>query len=108
MVRDGTCSVCGPVPVRPTGWVRRNGARQSRGYDQAWLDLRQAFLDAELIRSGGVLVCGLCHQPITSGRVHVDHKEPFHGLNDPRRLDIANLRACHARCHMQRTAQSKG
>lgn len=107
LVRDGACSVCGPVPQRPSGWQRANGSRQSRGYDQAWLELRQAFLAAERARCGGVLVCGICGEPITKGPVHVDHKEPFQGLDDPRRLDVTNLRACHARCHMRRTAQDQ-
>lgn len=111
VVRDDVCSVCGPV-VR-TGWKedRWRGSRIERGYDQAWLDLRRAFIEqkteeAALLGLSAYPMCDLCKRPVDVVReIHVDHIEPFDGVDDPRRLDIRNLRIMHMRCHMQRTAR---
>lgn len=49
-------------------------------------------------------LCALCGKPV-EGQIHVDHIIPFHGLDDPLRLNKANLRIMDKRCHMQRTAK---
>jgi len=53
-------------------------------------------------------ICELCQKPVEQrAEIHVDHIVPFTGLDDPKRLDLANLRLTHRRCHMQRTARSR-
>jgi hypothetical protein len=106
IVRDNICSHCGPI--RTTGWSNDNGSRQQRGYDDAWLALRAEFIrekQREAIESGLSLfpICSACNKPIR-GQVHVDHVRAFDGVDDPLRLDLANLRAMHPSCHMRHTA----
>lgn len=108
IVCDDVCSKCGPIK---RGWHRTTkGSRQSRGYDNSWLKVRAAFVQnafIEAISKGVYPMCQLCNKPIVSERnVHVDHINGFKGLYDPQRLNVANLRMVHARCHMQRTAKA--
>jgi len=49
-------------------------------------------------------ICELCNKPVMA-ELHVDHIEPFEGIDDPRRLDMENLRVTHMRCHMRHTAK---
>lgn len=87
-----------------TGFSRTDGLSSSaRGYGADWRRVRAEVLRAEphcrMCRGAGLLV------PATD----VDHIAPFHGLEDPRRLDRANLRPLCAPCHRTRTArQSHG
>jgi len=51
-------------------------------------------------------ICELCRRPVENVKeIHVDHITPFVGPDDPRRLDMDNLRVTHMRCHMARTAK---
>lgn len=87
-----------------TGFVRTDGrSAAARGYDGAWRRLRLRILADE----------PLCRFCCAEGRVtpatDVDHITPFRGLDDPRRLDPANLRPLCRLHHLQRTArQSHG
>ena len=103
LVRDGVCSVCGPV--RTTGWKDRNGSRQSRGYDNAWLKLRAALIEQRRIEQGGAVLCQDCQTPI-SGKIHADHKEAFSGIGDPKRLDPDNIVLLCEGCHMRKTVRA--
>ena len=52
--------------------------------------------------------CTFCGEDIEDLRdVHVHHREPFQGLDDPRRLDVNNLRVTHKSCHMRGTAEQR-
>ncbi len=104
LVRDGVCSVCGPV--RRSGWENKNGSRQSRGYDQAWIDLRAAIIKQHMAEHGGAVVCEDCQLPIV-GQVNADHRKPFAGLDDPLRLDPENIALTCTRCHMRKTQRDK-
>jgi 5-methylcytosine-specific restriction endonuclease McrA len=101
LIADGVCSGCGPVH----GWTHSTSASR-RGYDKAWEALR-AELIREASRQAAVAGelwprCALCGNPMR-GEIHADHIEPFNGPGDPRRLDPANVRLVHRRCHMART-----
>jgi hypothetical protein len=53
-------------------------------------------------------ICKLCNEPIEDEReIHVDHIEAFNGPDDPLRLDKANTRVTHLRCHMRHTARQR-
>jgi 5-methylcytosine-specific restriction enzyme A len=97
LIRGEACTVCGPRPKH--GWRDDRGTRQERGYDAAWMRLRQAHL----------MEHPLCEQCKANGRItparHVDHIEEFCGLDDLKRLDPANLRSLCVRCHMAKTAK---
>jgi hypothetical protein len=105
LVRDGACSVCGPVST--SGWKAHGeqGTRQERGYDAAWYRLRAAVIEERLIEGGGVVICELCGRPIVGEPIHADHRVPFRGLADPLRLDPGNVRLSHETCHMRHTAR---
>jgi 5-methylcytosine-specific restriction endonuclease McrA len=109
-VRDAVCSRCGP---HRRGWLKKNGSRQSRGYDEAWQKLRARFINQrrrEAIEAGLSLfpICEFCGNPIDRAKdIHVDHVQPFRTLADPARLDPANLRIAHSRCHMSHTARTQ-
>jgi len=90
-----TCTVCG---VRPTWrWRTDRGTRTERGYDNAWLRLRNAKLHED----------PLCEHCLARGEteeaVEVDHIRPFRGRDDPLRLDWANLQSLCAKCHKTKT-----
>ena len=103
LVREGQCSRCGPVVK--TGFTHKT-SRQSRGYGADWFRLRMNVIKRRLLAAGGVIRCELCNEAIINESIHADHREPFHGLDDPRRLDPSNIRLSHRRCHMQRTRDS--
>jgi len=107
VVRDGTCSVCGPVKAK-TGWRDDRGTRQERGYDKAWRAVRAEAIRRNEERNGGVCVCVLCGEPIWNRKeIHADHVVPFCGLGDPLRLDVDNVAVQHFRCHMRKTAKQR-
>jgi 5-methylcytosine-specific restriction protein A len=87
-----------------TGFTRTDGlSAAARGYDAAWRRVRLVVLNAE----------PLCRFCTAEGRVtaatDVDHIKAFHGLADPLRLALGNLRPLCRPCHMQRTArQARG
>lgn len=108
IIRDNVCSGCGPVPKR--GWQSENrGTRHDRGYDSAWVKLRELFVQEkrlEAIMDGRSPhpICELCDRPIKKVReIHVDHVTPFKGRLDPLRLAKHNLRLVHRLCHMIHT-----
>ncbi len=83
-----------------SGFQRDDGrSSTARGYGADWRRVRQRLLEAE----------PLCRSCAAEGRVtpatDVDHIEPFTGVQDPRRLDVANLRPLCRPCHMARTAR---
>jgi len=83
-----------------TRW-RHTATRQARGYGADWQRVRRAVLDAEPL-------CRMCQ---AVGRVtaatEVDHIAGFDGLDDPRRLDVSNLRPLCTPCHRSRTARQQ-
>lgn len=97
IVRGGVCSGCGPV--KRHGW-KHTQTRQQRGYDAAWLRLRDRYIAEH----------PLCEQCEAEGRItiaeQVDHIREFAGRDDPLRLDWGNLRSLCERCHMTKTARS--
>lgn len=108
VVRDDRCSHCGPV--RRSTFGQPSGSTE-RGYGADWRAARaRAIAGATLAaRAAGFAgpLCALCRRPITGESIHVDHVRPFTSGRDPLRLDAANLRVAHARCHMQRTARQR-
>jgi 5-methylcytosine-specific restriction endonuclease McrA len=101
-VRGGVCSVCGPRAG--TGW-QHTATRQARGYDAAWYRLRARVIEQRRLAGGGIVLCEECGLPIVGGQIHGDHLVPFHGLDDPLRLDARNVRLAHKQCHMRKTAK---
>lgn len=87
----GRCAGC-----RRTAEQTRGSAAQ-RGYDWAWQQTRQAFLDAHpFCDSPGCLTIA----------TDVDHRDGL-GPHGPRGHDWSNLRPlCHA-CHSKRTARDQ-
>jgi 5-methylcytosine-specific restriction endonuclease McrA len=53
----------------------------------------------------------LCQSCLEQGRLEparqVDHRIPFHGLADPRRLDPVNLMSLCTVCHMSKTNRDR-
>lgn len=78
----------------------RAGARK-RGYDARWERLREEHLNKEPL-------CRACaHLGRVTAATDVDHIIPFHGLNDPLRLDDRNLQSlCHSH-HSIKTHEDK-
>ncbi len=114
IIREDVCSRCGPV--KRWGWKddRERGTRQDRGYDEAWLRTRKAFIEQKTREAAvaGVSpypICELCGKPVVDKRLlHVDHIKPFEGKDDELRLDPANMRITHFKpCHMSRTAKQR-
>lgn len=95
IVLNGVCSICGPK--RKWNWKddKQRGARQARGYDQAWLNCRAQKLAAD----------PLCERCEKEGRVEeasqVHHKIPFKGPADPLRLEWSNLESICETCHQR-------
>ena len=90
----------GDLATAGSGFARLDGRnRHQRGYGNDWSRLRLRILEAE----------PLCRFCASEGRVtpatEVDHIEPFRGVDDPRRLDPANLRPLCRPCHLSRTAR---
>jgi 5-methylcytosine-specific restriction endonuclease McrA len=83
------------------GWKHdsERGNRHARGYDSAWERARKAKLTSQN---------GLCQRCLRAGRrtpaTEVHHVRGFGGLDDPKRLDPANLDAVCENCHLGMTA----
>ena len=82
------------------------GTRQQRGYDDAWLRVRAAFLRRH----------PLCEPCKSRGKIvlacQAHHKQPFKGKDDPKRLSVNNLmavcRACHAKLSAEASNRGRG
>jgi len=85
---------------RARPWALRQAAPKLRGYGNEWKRLRTWFM-----RQPGNQLCRICEQHGTLVlATDCDHIVPFHGLEDPNRLNPKNLQPlCHA-CHQQKTA----
>jgi 5-methylcytosine-specific restriction enzyme A len=81
---------------------KRRGSANQRGYDADWRRLRDWHITNKPL-------CEIC---LLGGRVtgadHVDHIEPFHGKNDPLRLDPKNLQSLCKSCHSRKTVKEDG
>ena len=112
-VSRGVCTQCGKLPKR--GWQsdRNRGTRHERGYDAAWVRLRNEFVGAarlETIKAGKGLnpICAICGEPVRAWEIHVDHIREFDGIADPLRLDWDNLQVVHKRCNMAKAGKMGG
>jgi 5-methylcytosine-specific restriction protein A len=77
---------------------RQRPTASQRGYDARWRRLRAWVLQRDLY------LCQRCHASVGDGEMaHVDHIEPFHGKDDPRRLDETNLQTLCRSCHSRKT-----
>lgn len=86
LVRDGVCSLCGPVSRRTD---RERGTAAQRGYGARWQRLRKLYIRKHP-------VCVECGAPATD----VDHIVPRRcGGSD----DESNLQALCATCHNRKT-----
>ena len=90
-----------------------HGPRKSaagRGYDAKWKRFANYFIEMEMRAGRHCCACG-CGK-ILLGRerreIHVDHKEPHRGQNDPRFWDLNNLQLMLAACHSRKTATRDG
>jgi 5-methylcytosine-specific restriction enzyme A len=83
---------------------RARGSSTSRGYDADWERLRKVALKRDNY------ICQYCLQK--TGRIvlaeAVDHKIPFYGKSDSRRLDLDNLVSTCTSCHSSKTAKYDG
>jgi 5-methylcytosine-specific restriction protein A len=98
MLPPHRCSSCkalvtGKCPTCAAQHERERGSAASRGYDAQWQRLRAHHLQTE----------PLCRRCLEQGHAvaatEVDHIRPFHGLDDPLRLDRANLQSLCEACH---------
>ena len=72
---------------------KARGTRQERGYDEAWLKLREAYIERHPL-------CERCAaRDLVTVAEEVHHKQPFAGPSDPLRLDWSNLEATCIDCH---------
>jgi 5-methylcytosine-specific restriction protein A len=93
------CPDHGRRPPRPA-WPARQLPRRVRGYDAAWVRLRDAF-----IRRPENVFCRECYKNgFVTPSTDVDHIQPFESLDDPRRLDPLNLQALCRDCHRRKSA----
>lgn len=111
VVVEGVCCLCGSQTQ--TYGFRSNLTRQRRGYDAMWQRVRCEAIRRATVAAAAAGVwlgplCAFCGEPVADRDIHVDHIHGFDGPADPKRLDLANLRVCHARCHMRHEASSKG
>jgi 5-methylcytosine-specific restriction protein A len=90
-----------PQSAKSFGRGQGPRTRHQRGYDNDWLRLRAAHLD-------GNPLCVRCEsRGIIRLATTVDHIKPFRGLNDPRRLDPANLASLCFACHTEKTREDQ-
>jgi len=89
-----------PCPDCARKREQRRGSRHARGYDAAWVQLRDEFLT-----DAANQCCAHCarHGRATPA-TEVDHIVPFSGPNDPLRLDRTNLQGLCGVCHRRKTA----
>lgn len=102
LIRGDECKACGWRKPR-WNWKpdRERGARQERGYDQAWQNLRMYKLAHDPL-------CERCEREgRTEAAVEVHHKRPFKGRRDPLRLMLGNLESICLACHRAETAGRK-
>lgn len=86
LVRDGACSLCGPVRRRAD---RGRGTAAQRGYGARWQRLRKLYVRHHPL-------CVVCGAPATD----VDHITPKRrGGSD----DESNLQALCSTCHNRKT-----
>lgn len=95
LVTGRSCALCAyTVGGRA---LDRRGPSSRYGYDYAWTRLRDRHAREH----------PLCEECWRLGRVEpmadVDHVLPFHGRDDPRRLDPSNLRSLCKSCHRRKT-----
>ncbi len=82
-----------------SGWARRpRVSRQAAGYGAEWERLRRHHLASRPV----CVDCG------ASTELQVDHVREFHGLDDPLRLDPANLATRCGRCHARKSGRAGG
>jgi 5-methylcytosine-specific restriction enzyme A len=97
-VRSGPCPKCG---TGKRGWAsdQFRGNRHARGYDNAWVKLREAKKAAN----------PLCEECERNGHVtemeEVHHIIAFHGVDDPMRLKWSNLESLCKACHGKKTRE---
>ncbi len=96
ILKRGSCAKCGRANER------RRGTRQQRGYDDTWLKLRAAKVEAN----------PLCEECERQGYVkvtdEVHHIIAFKGLGDSLRLDWDNLESLCRECHVVKTRARRG
>ncbi len=89
------------------GWCPKHQPKRlspsKRGYDRDWLRVRDAFArdNPRICNWPG---CGIT---LADKVMHVDHIEPFKGLDDPKRLDVSNLQWLCKPHHDRKTQEDK-
>lgn len=96
---DGEACACGNKK-RAWGWREDRGTRKQRGYDDAWLKLRVAYL----VRQPWCEDCLREGRSMLAQQVH--HRTGFAGTHDPKRLDWNNLEALCGEHHRLKTRKS--
>lgn len=78
------------------------GSASERGYDTAWKKLRASHVAEHPL-------CEDCLQEgvVNPEQIEVDHVQPFHGKDDPLRLDPNNLRSLCKRHHQLKTQREQ-
>lgn len=95
LVRDGVCSVCGPLrTTRVATYDDDRGSAAERGYDHHWRHIRQAFLKANPL-------CVRCEQQGTVAvATDIDHIVPKRWGGKDIEFNLQAL--CHE-CHSRKT-----
>ena len=97
LVRNGVCSMCGPV-VQAQAYDHDRGSAAQRGYGARWRRLRTMYIHQ-------YPACVMCGRPATD----IDHILPRRrgGTDDPSNLQSL-CASCHARKTNREQAQGRG
>ena len=95
-----------PLSSAPASPRQHRGSRHQRGYDRAWVLLRERFVADNypwFCAIDGV-TCQASGRMMFRHEIQVDHIQKFASLSDPLRLDVRNIRIVCAACHAARHA----
>ena len=81
-----------------------------RGYDKPWAKIAADFIDAQFTAGNYYCACGCKKNLLGRERrdIHVDHKKPHSGRDDPLYRDVNNLQLLYYRCHSRKTVKHDG
>lgn len=99
-IRHGNvCEHCGAGSGSRRLPSRLRDSPAKRGYDATWRKVRARKLSMTPLCE----VCLANHRTTEATEVH--HLQPFHGLHDPLRLSITNLKSICKSCHETETGR---
>lgn len=81
-----------------------------RGYNKAWAKFAESFINTQFSKGEYRCACGCGKNLLGRERreIHVDHKVPHNGNDDPLFWDVANLQLMLVACHSRKTVKHDG